>query len=125
MSTSLISSLIDLTNSGVSSRMAIELGAAEGAIVRAFRAAFAAILTGIVNKAGNPGGLSEIFYLASQVPADSLKSTGTHEGDSDWHTEPLITNANRLLSIVFEDKQHALLGAISQHAGRLLMEWLP
>jgi outer membrane protein OmpA-like peptidoglycan-associated protein len=117
-SSALLDSLRDLVTPDLVSRTSALLGESEGAVEKAFRAAFPAILAGLVQNADDPSSMERVLALANDP---SLQASAPHDlaaAIASGGTEsPALELGRRLLALVFGDRTDAMTSAIAGHSG--------
>jgi OmpA-OmpF porin, OOP family len=118
MSNSMILSLTNLLDSQAIYGLAVRLGESEESVSKGLGAAMAAILGGMANKTKDPGGLRQIFDMIAGVPTDLLNAVEISNEASGGAMPPaLVDMGQRLLPVLFEGNQSAVVDSIAQGAG--------
>lgn len=118
MSQSLISSLTASLDAGSINRVAVDTGASEEKVVDGFRAAVAAILSGMLKKGDEPNGMRQVFELVTAGPSGSLGSASEfkREASSSDPASPAVEPGRRLLLTVFGLNQSSVVQGISHQS---------
>ena len=116
MSQSLISSLTESLGAGTIDRVAVDTGVSDEKVVNGFRAAVAAILGGIVNKADEPNGMRQVFELVTDGTTSSLGSVSEFNRNASSTGSPLVEPGQHLLSTIFGLNQSSVVQGISDQS---------
>jgi hypothetical protein len=96
--------------------VARSLGKPEQAISRGFELAVAAVFEDLTGKTDDLEMLRQVIDLASKTPPN-LVSTAVSSGQLTNSNSALIAGGKRLLSILFGNRENALLASMSRESG--------
>src|SRR5262245_53038047 len=116
MSDSLFTSLRKMIDAHSLGGLAGRLGETDQSVSHGLESCIAALLGGLANSARDAGVMRQVFDLASNTPADTLRMPALESALGE-RGSPLISRGKQLISSLFGSGENAMLESVSRTSG--------
>jgi OmpA-OmpF porin, OOP family len=113
----IVDSIMNLLTRQTTSSLADRLGATPSAVQAGIGTSVAALLTGIANRSGDPGFMSQVFNLVKSADTQNIVHTLSHLASGEGASSPIVEQGWKFSSLLLRNQQAPIENLIGRQSG--------